>query len=185
MSSIFLITFLLALLPIAAAGQYNKMTYTVSECEEDETQLQTTTEVFHARPETEERLACSMGIGCNGRVWTSCGAFTTSNEVIRTLGGVYLSAASGDSARYAAGDFSDHITQFVVRDTAVHIRADRVVYYKLYHLGTGTLVFNDPRLARAGTMVAVSIAATEPGPHLLLAYDPNGDRVMGYRLFVR
>lgn len=185
MYSILLALVLLVLLPAASWGQHNKMVYTVSECEEDEKQLQTTTDVLDARPGAEEHLACSMGIGCNGRAWTSCGAFTTPNEVIRTLGGVYLSAASGDSARHIAGDFSDHITQFVVLDSAVHVRTDRVVYYKLYHLGTGALVFNDPRLARAGTMVAVSTLATEPGPHLLLACDPNGDRVLGYKLFVR
>lgn len=182
--SLTVVPMLMLLLAAGAHAQNNRMVYTLSECEEDEGRLQTTTEVWDARPGMEERISCRMGVGCNGIAWTSCGELRTPNEVIATLAGAYLDAAIGDSIRHAAGDFAEHIIQFVQGDTVVHVRSDLVVYYKVYHLGNGTLVFNDPRLARAGTMVAVGVAGSSPGPHLLLACEPRGETVVGYRLFV-
>lgn len=181
-----LTAFLLSVLSAAALhAQNNKMIYSVENCEEEEGRITTKTEIWDAPPGAEERLVCSMGVDCQGKAWSSCGALVTGNERIATLNAMYASLISGDSARLAATDLLNHITEIILRDGVAYVRSDRHVYYKVFNIGKGTVVFDDPRLARAGTMVALATPDSPSGPHMAVAYDPQNDRVLGYRLYLR
>lgn len=175
---------LAAICTTSLQAQNNKMIYTVEDCEEEGRTI-TKTEVWDARPGAGERLVCTMGVDCEGRAWSSCGTLATGNERIATLIAAYQAVVSGDSARLAATDVLNHITDIIVRDGIAYVRSDRHVYYKVFNIGRGTVVFDDPRLARAGTMVALATPDSPPGPHMAVAYDGQTERVMGYRIYLR
>ncbi len=181
-----LVTLLLSVLSVTALhAQNNKMIYSVEDCDEEEGRIVVKTEIWDARPGAEERLVCSMGVDCQGKAWSACGTLATGNERIATLNAMYAGLVSGDSARLAATDLLNHITEIILRDGVAYVRSDRHVYYKVFNIGKGTVVFDDPRLARAGTMVALATPDSPSGPHIAVAYDGQTDRVMGYKVYMR
>ncbi len=169
---------------VAAYAQNNKMIYSVESCQEGDG-IVTKVEVWAVPGDSVERSVCEMGVDCQGRAWSTCGAISTANQGIATLSAAFASAIAGDSARRAAGDPHGHIVELIVRDAIAYVRADRHVYYKVFAIAKGTVVFDDPRLARAGTMVALATPGSTLGPHLVVAYDPETDRAQGYRVYLR
>lgn len=124
-------------------------------------------------------LVGTMGIGCNGRAFNTCGNLNDLSVPARP----YYDAAFGDSVRAKLGDNENHLTM-IHDSTQLELLCDRPCWFKVFNLETGAVVYQHNGIILGGKSAVISTSELEPGPYMAIAYDAILTISVGYDTFL-